>query len=62
MTMVYLSMKEVAISEFKAKCLSMLEEVEKTKQPLRITRFSKPIAEAPAVAWQKQGRLVWLHG
>jgi len=38
-------MKEVAISEFKAKCLSMLEEVEKTKQPLRITRFGKPIAE-----------------
>ena len=38
-------MKEVAISEFKAKCLSLLEQVQKTKKPIRITRFGKPIAE-----------------
>lgn len=38
-------MKEVAISEFKAKCLSLLEQVQKTKKPLLVTRFGKPIAE-----------------
>lgn len=38
-------MKEVAISEFKAKCLKMLDEVNKTKQPIRITKHGKPIAE-----------------
>ena len=38
-------MKEVAISEFKAKCLALLDEVHKTKQPIRITRHGKPIAE-----------------
>jgi prevent-host-death family protein len=38
-------MKEVAISEFKAKCLAMLEEVRKTKKPIRITRRGKPVAE-----------------
>lgn len=38
-------MQEVAISEFKAKCLALLEQVRKTKQPLRITRFGKPVAE-----------------
>jgi prevent-host-death family protein len=38
-------MKEVAISEFKAKCLALLDEVEKTHQTLRITRRGKPIAE-----------------
>ena len=38
-------MKEVAISEFKAKCLAMLDEVQKTKKPIRVTRFGKPIAE-----------------
>lgn len=37
--------KEVAISEFKAKCLSLLDQVQKTKQPIRITRFGKPVAE-----------------
>ena len=38
-------MKEVAISKFKAKCLSLLEQVQKTKKSIRITRFGKPVAE-----------------
>jgi prevent-host-death family protein len=38
-------MEEVAISEFKAKCLALLERVRQTKKPLRITRFGKPVAE-----------------
>jgi len=38
-------MEEIAISEFKAKCLAILEQVEKTKQPIRITRHGKPVAE-----------------
>jgi prevent-host-death family protein len=38
-------MKEVAISEFKAKCLSLLDQVQKTKKPILVTKFGKPIAE-----------------
>ena len=38
-------MEEVAISEFKAKCLALLEQVRKTKKPIRITRYGKPVAE-----------------
>jgi prevent-host-death family protein len=38
-------MDEVAISEFKAKCLALLERVRQTKKPLRITRFGKPVAD-----------------
>ena len=38
-------MEEVAISEFKAKCLALLKRVGKTKKPIRITRFGKPVAE-----------------
>jgi len=38
-------MKEVAISEFRAKCLALLHQVEKTKQPIRVTRYGKPVAE-----------------
>jgi len=38
-------MREVAISEFKAKCLALLAQVEKTKTPIRVTRFGKPVAE-----------------
>ncbi|HEY1464386.1 MAG TPA: type II toxin-antitoxin system Phd/YefM family antitoxin [Terriglobales bacterium] len=50
-------MKEIAISEFKAKCLGLLEQVQKTKKPIRITRFGKPVAEvipptsAPSENW-----------
>jgi prevent-host-death family protein len=52
-------MQEVAISEFKAKCLALLEEVCKTRKPLRITRFGKPIAVVipPATI---QGRASWI--
>ncbi len=38
-------MEEIAISEFKAKCLAILERVRKTKSPIRVTRFGQPIAE-----------------
>jgi prevent-host-death family protein len=38
-------MKEVAISVFKAKCLGLLEEVRKTRRPIRVTRFGMPVAE-----------------
>ena len=47
-------MKEIAISEFKAKCLSLLEQVQKTRKPLRITRFGKPIADVVAAAPQAE--------
>ena len=38
-------MKEVTISEFRAQCLGILEQVRKTRTPIRITRFGKPVAE-----------------
>ena len=38
-------MKEVAISEFKAKCLALLEQVRRTRKPIRVTRFGKAVAE-----------------
>ena len=38
-------MMDVPISEFKAKCLGLIEQVHKTRQPLRITRHGRPLAE-----------------
>jgi prevent-host-death family protein len=38
-------LQEIAISEFKAKCLAVLERVRLTKKPIRVTRFGKPVAE-----------------
>lgn len=39
------AMEEIAISKFKATCLAVLERVRKTRKPIRITRFGKPVAE-----------------
>jgi len=38
-------MNNISISEFKAKCLGLIEQVNKTRQPLRITRHGIPVAE-----------------
>jgi prevent-host-death family protein len=35
----------IAISKFKAKCLSLLDEVNKTRIPIRVTRRGTAIAE-----------------
>lgn len=48
--------KEVSISEFKAKCLSLIEKVNKTKKPVRITRHGKPVAELSPPQPATEGR------
>jgi len=52
-------MEEIAISVFKAKCLAILERVEKTKEPIRVTRHGKPVAEVIPVA-QTIDRAAWI--
>ena len=49
-------MKEISISQFKAKCLALLEEVRLTKEPIRVTRFGRPVAEiVPPKSAQRRG-------
>jgi antitoxin (DNA-binding transcriptional repressor) of toxin-antitoxin stability system len=38
-------MDEIAVSKFKATCLAALERVRRTRRPLRVTRFGKPLAD-----------------
>jgi len=52
-------MEEISISEFKAKCLAILERVRKTRKPVRITRFGKPVAEVVAPSPVKD-RAEWI--
>ena len=53
-------MQEIAISEFKAKCLALLEQVRATKNPIRITRFGKPVAEVVPPTTAAVDREAWL--
>jgi prevent-host-death family protein len=58
-------MQKIAISEFKAKCLSLLQQVSKTKEPIRVTRFGKPVADVVPPAEVQVDRNVWIgsgHG
>jgi prevent-host-death family protein len=41
--------KSIAASEFKAKCLALLDEVAETKQPLVVTKRGKPVARIEPV-------------
>ena len=38
-------MEEIAISKFKATCLSVLERVRQTREPILVTRYGKPFAQ-----------------
>jgi len=38
-------MESMAISEFRATCVAVLERVRRTKKPVLITRFGQPVAE-----------------
>lgn len=38
-------MEQIAISNFKATCLAVLERVKKTGKPVLVIRFGHPIAE-----------------
>ena len=52
-------MIEVTISEFRAKCSTLLERVRRTRQPIRVTRDGKPLAAViPLTA--VQDRAAWI--
>jgi prevent-host-death family protein len=57
-------MEDISISKFKATCLSLLERVRKTRQPIRVTRFGKPVAEMvpPSIPARPAGWLGSLEG
>jgi prevent-host-death family protein len=42
-------MKEIAAGEFKAKCLQLMDTVQRTKTPIVITKRGKPVAQLVAV-------------
>ena len=56
-------MKTVLISEFKAKCIKMLKEVQKNGKPITVTLRGEPIARVePVLPAAKRVRLGALKG
>ena len=61
--MVKLNVREIAISRFKATCLAVLEDVRRTRRPVRVTRFGKPVADVfPSNVLPKQCWLSRMRG
>jgi prevent-host-death family protein len=40
-----MSMKRIAAGEFKARCLTLMEDVRSTREPLVITKRGKPVVK-----------------
>lgn len=55
-------MEEIAISEFKAKCIAILRKVNSTGRPVLITRRGKPIARVEPAAVEAHRSLGSLRG
>ena len=60
--------RTVSTSEFKAKCLAFLDEIEQSGKPITITRRGRPVAvlgpaghdipKSPRNSWARKGRII----
>jgi prevent-host-death family protein len=48
----------INIARFKATCLALLDQVERTGQPIRVTRRGKPLAQVSPVAAPGKRRIM----
>jgi prevent-host-death family protein len=55
-------MKTIAAGEFKARCLTLMEDVRSTRQPLLITKRGKPVAKLVPVEDKKDDFIGRLKG
>lgn len=57
-------MQKIPVSKFKVRCLAILEEVRRTRQPVLVTRFGKPVAEVgpPPEAAREDGWIGAMRG
>jgi len=52
---------EIKASEFKARCLKLMEQVAETREPLIITKNGKPIAQLGPVPAKSPRGILGLH-
>jgi prevent-host-death family protein len=45
--------QEIAAGEFKAKCLSLLDQVQKTRQEIVVTKRGRPVAKVVPIEEEK---------
>jgi prevent-host-death family protein len=55
-------MKKIAAGEFKARCLTLMEDVRSTREPIVITKRGKPVAKLVPVTSEKDDWIGRLNG
>ena len=55
-------MKQMPISKFKARCLSVMDDVNATGEPVLITKRGTPVAKVVPVASRKQDLFGFMAG
>ena len=55
-------MKRIAAGEFKARCLSLMDDVQRTRQTVVITKRGKPVAKLVPVSGAKDDFIGRLKG
>lgn len=53
---------EISAGEFKAKCLKLMDEVARTREPVVITKRGRPVAMMVPVEPEGGANIVRLHG
>lgn len=48
--MTIVTMETISAANFKATCLALLDKVQKTGQPIRVTKRGKPVAQLVPIA------------
>lgn len=56
-----MSMKKMAVSEFKARCIAVLREAVQTGEPILVTRRGVPIARVEPIQQAPAKRLLGVH-
>jgi prevent-host-death family protein len=54
--------KQIPITQFKAQCLSLLEQVSKSGRPLVITKRGKPLAQVTRAVPEKRSLMGGMRG
>jgi prevent-host-death family protein len=57
-----MGMKTIAAGEFKARCLSLMDDVQRTREAVVITKRGKPVAKRVPVPADKDGFIGRLKG
>lgn len=55
-------MKKIAAAEFKARCLTLMEDVRSTREPIIITKRGKPVAKLVPLESKKDDWIGRLNG